>query len=31
MPGQAVYKADNGWEPLKQKLGIPEQAEEDPC
>ncbi|HYG95149.1 MAG TPA: hypothetical protein VD859_16345 [Nocardioides sp.] len=26
-----VYNADNGWEPLKQKLGIPEQAEEDPC
>lgn len=26
-----VYNADNGWEPLKQKLGIPEEAEEDPC
>jgi hypothetical protein len=26
-----VYNADNGWEPLKQKLGIPEKAEEDPC
>jgi hypothetical protein len=26
-----VYNADNGWEPLKQKLGIPEQAEDDPC
>lgn len=26
-----VYNADNGWEPLKQRLGIPEEAEEDPC
>jgi hypothetical protein len=26
-----VYNADNGWEPLKQKLGIPMAVEEDPC
>jgi hypothetical protein len=26
-----VYNADNGWEPLKQKLGIPEQAVKNPC
>ncbi|MDQ4052294.1 MAG: hypothetical protein M3237_06270 [Actinomycetota bacterium] len=26
-----VYNANNGWEPLKQKLGIPETAVEDPC
>ena len=26
-----VYNADNGWEPLKQKLGIPIAVEEDPC
>ena len=26
-----VYNATNGWEPLKQKLGIPEQATANPC